>query len=122
MAFNLRGTSPNVTKMYLQCIADAAAPGSRIYEYVTTDALATVDGSGYIENSTDEGDIALDMLKIGDLIYVYVVGSLDDTRSISEDKATALTDIGLFIVMENDGTAINLSDDILGGAAPVYGD
>lgn len=122
MAFKLRGTGENVTKVYLQVVADAAAPGSRIYEYVTTDAVATVDGSGYIDNTTDDGKIALDMLKIGDLLNVFVVGSLDDTRSISEDKATGLSDYSQHIVMENDGTAINLSDELHGGSSVVYGD
>lgn len=121
MAFKFRGDSPNYTKVYLQPIADAAAPGSRIYEYVTDDAVATVDGSGYIDNSTDDGETALDMLKIGDLIYVWQVAALDDTRAITEDKANGVTDLSLHIVLENDGTAINLSDDLL-SITPTYGD
>jgi len=123
MSFQLRGTSNQYkSKMYLQCVADAAPPGSRIYEYVTTDAIATVDGSGYIDNSTDDGEIALDMLRIGDIINIFVVGSLDDSRDISEDKATGLSDYGQCIVMENDGTAINLSNELHGGTTLAYGD
>ena len=123
MAFKLRGaTAATNTKVYLQPTSDAAAPGSRHYEYVTADAAATVDGSGYIDNSTADGQIALDMLLIGDIIWVFQVASIDDTRVISEDKAVGLTDLSVHIVMENDGTAINLSDELFGGSTITYGD
>lgn len=126
MAFKLRGTSPNVTKIYLQPIADGAAPGSRVWEYVTADAPATVDGAGYIDatdaTTGEDAQLAINMLKIGDTIHVYQVAALDDTRPISEDKAQGITDISVHVVLENDGTVIDLSDELYGGSTVVYGD
>ena len=123
MAFKLSGDSPNFTKKYLYPITDAAAPGSRHWEYVTTDTPATVDGAGYITASDSDGaQLAINMLAIGDVIWVYQVGSIDDTRPISEDKATALTDVSVHIVMENDGSVIDLSDELFGGSTVSYGD
>lgn len=121
MSFKLRGTSPNYTKVYLQPINDGAAPGSRWYEYVAADAVTDVDGSGYISNSTDDGKIALDMLKIGDMIVYFQVASISDTRPISEDKQAGITDISLHCVLDNTGSIIDLSDDLL-AATPTYGD
>lgn len=121
MAFKLRGTGANSSKMYLFPTSDAAAVGSRQWEYVSADAPATVDGSAYISDSTDDGDIAIDMLKIGDLIWAYQVGSISDTRSIEDDKSTGITDISLHLVLWNSGTFIDLSDDLL-AATPTYGD
>lgn len=121
MAFKLRGTGENQTKMYLQPVTDAAAPGSRQWEYVSADAPATVDGSGYISDSTDDGKIALDMLTIGDLVWVYQVSAIDDSRPISDDKKAGITDLSLHIVLENTGSIIDLSDDLL-SATVTYGD
>lgn len=121
MAFKLRGTGSNITKVYLQPIADAAAPGSRIYEYVSADPATTVDGSGYISTSTDDGQLAVDMLQIGDLIYAYQVASISDSRPISDDKKAGITDISLHLVLDNTGSIIDLSDDLL-SVTPTYGD
>lgn len=121
MAFKLKGTTPNFTKMYLQPVTDAAAPGSRQWEYVSADPAATVDGSGYIDNSTDDGELALGMLSIGDLVWAYQVASISDSRPISDDKKTGITDLSLHLVLDNTGTVIDLSDDLL-SATPTYGD
>lgn len=112
MAFKLNGTSTNVTKVYLQPTADGAAPGSRQWEYVTTDAPATVSAPGYIDNSTADGEIALAMLQPGDLIWVYQVSAIDDSQPISDDKADGITDISLHCVLTT-GTSSNLTDDLL---------
>lgn len=121
MAFKLNGTGTDVTKFYLQPVADGAAPGSRQWEYVSADAPGTVDGSGYIDNSTADGEIAIAMLGIGDLIWVYQVASIDDSRPISDDKKAGITDLSLHLVLDNTGSIIDLSDDLL-SAAPTYGD
>lgn len=121
MAFKLNGTGSNVTKFYLQPVTDAAAPGSRQWEYVSADTPATVDGSGYIDNSTADGETAIGMLAIGDLVWVYQVASIDDSRPISDDKKAGITDISLHLVLDNTGSIIDLSDDLL-TATPTYGD
>lgn len=120
MAFKLRGTGTNQTKMYLQPVAAAAAPGSRQWEYVSADTPATVDGSAYISNATDDGDLALDMLSIGDLIWVYQVASISDSRPISDDKKSGITDVSLHVVLENTGALIDLSNDLFGGAGGTF--
>lgn len=121
MAFKLNGTGSNVTKMYLYPTTSAAAPASRHWEYVSADAATTVDGSGYFSNSTSDGQIALDMLNIGDMIWSFQVASITDTNTIEEDKKAGVTDVSLHVVLDNTGSIIDLSDDIL-GATVTYGD
>lgn len=113
MAFKLNGTGSNVTKVYLQPVSDAAAPGSRQYEYVTTDTAATVAGNDYISTSTADGQVAYDMLQTGDLIWSFQVTALDDTQPISDDKGDGLTAVSLHCVLVKDSDGLNLSDDLL---------
>ena len=84
--------------------------------YVSADAATTVDGSAYI---TDQDFI--DVLGFGDLIWAYQVGSIDDTRSIADDMKAGITDISLHAVLENTGSVVDLSTDLL-GATVTYGD
>lgn len=110
MAFKLNGTSPDVTKQYLYPLFIAGPV--RWFEYVTTDAAATVDGRGYIDNTTADGEIAINMLKVGDMVWVTQVASLTDTSPISTDKAGASA-MSLHMVTENTGSTLNLSNNLL---------
>lgn len=114
MAFKLRGTGTNATKIYLQPTADGAAPGSRHWEYVSADTPAAVENCGYIDNSTEDGELAINMLQVGDLIWVYQVAAIDDSRPISQDKAGGVTDLSLHVVLVKTSAFVNLSDDLLG--------
>lgn len=92
--------------------------GIQVWCYVTADTLASVDGSGYI---TDTEIIPL--LNVGDLILVWRAGAIADTRNIQADLAAGVSDFGLHLVLENTGTVVDLSDDLLAGAGVVtYGD
>ena len=84
--------------------------------YVSADAATTVDGSNYI---TDQNFI--DVLRFGDLIWAYQVASIADTRNITADMQSGITDISLHAVLENTGTVVDLSTDLL-AATVTYGD
>lgn len=113
MAFKLNGTGTDVTKFYLYPTADAAAPGSRHWEYVSADAPGTVSDPGYIDNSTSDGEIALSMLTVGDFVWAFQVSSITDSQTIRDDKNGGITDISLHVVLSNDGSTLNLSTDLL---------
>ena len=123
MAFKLRGGSGNETKLYLFPLVEAGPV--KIWCYVSADAAATVDGSGYIDGGTNGGDhsIALNMLGIGDLVLAYQVASITDTQPISDDMKAGISDISLHAVLDNTGETgvADLSDDLL-GATVTYGD
>lgn len=116
MAFKLNGsTAGTETKLYLFPLMYAGA-GVSHWMYVTDDAHTTVDGSAYITASTsDDHQRAIDMLKVGDLIWVYQCGSISDTQTIQDDMAAGITDITLHAVLVNNGSIIDLSDDLFGG-------
>lgn len=119
MAFKLKGTGSNTTKMYLFPLAYAGPLTDWIY--VSADAATTVDGSGYITAGTNaDHDIAISMLRKGDKIWAYQVASISDSRSIEEDMNMGITDLSLHLVLDNTGSIIDLSDDLL-GATPTYG-
>jgi hypothetical protein len=90
--------------------------GLRLYGYVSADAATSVDGSGYI----DDEDV-IDYLNPGDLVLAYQAGSIADTRDILADLAAGITDLSLHLVLENTGTVVDLSNDLL-GATVTYGD
>ena len=127
MAFKLHatpGATAVVNKQYLFPIVEAG-PG-RQFMYVTADAHTTVDGSGYIDlaNKATQGDQpqkALNMLRHGDLIWVYTVASISDARNIEADMKAGVTSIALLAVLDNNGTWIDLSADLLAGTV-TYGD
>lgn len=119
MSFKLRDTI-GANKQYLYPKAEAGVP-NREWEYVTDDAATAVDASGYISSGTSDGDAAIGMLKIGDRIWSTQVASIDDTRTIAEDCKAGISDVSLHVVLDNTGSIIDLSDDIL-GATITYGD
>lgn len=75
--------------------------GFNHYRYDTTDTAATVDGSGYFNNSDD----SLNLQK-GDIIEVVVWTTAIRTGTVA--------DIAKHIVMLNTAGVIDLSDDIYG--------
>lgn len=83
--------------------------GYGLYRYDTLDALTTVDGDGYMNNSDDSVNLA-----VGDIIEVVVWSTAVRSGTIS--------DVGRHIVMQvgTDG-AVDLSDDLL-AATPATGD
>ena len=103
----------NKVYMWVRSIDGA---GLQEWVYVSADAATTVDGSNYI---TDQAFI--DLLQVGDRIWAYQVGSIDDTRDILADLAAGITDLSMHLVLENTGTVVDLSDDLL-GASVTYGD
>lgn len=121
MAFKLNGTTAGrETKFYLWRAADYGN-GCSLWYYVSADAATTVDGCAYISNATADGVIALDMLKIGDVVMAYQVASITDTNTIQEDMKAGITDLSMHIVLDNTGAFIDLSDDVL-AATVTYGD
>ena len=106
----------STTKTYMW-VKNTVGNGIQEWIYVTADPLATVDGSGYI----DDQDF-IDVLRVGDPIYIYVVDSIDDTRSIQADLAAGLADYGKSIVVENTGTVVDLSPDVYDASGITYGD
>lgn len=115
MAFKLKSTTGN-GKMYLFQVTNASPGMCRQWAYVTTNTVEAVGASGYIDidgGDADDQD-AIDKLKIGDLIWVYQVASISDTRTIEEDIAGGLTDVGLCAVLINNGSYVDLSGDLLG--------
>jgi len=120
MAFKLRGTGTNATKTYLQPTADGAAPGSRHWEYVTADTNLVVEACGYIVTTTEDGQLAYDMLQVGDVVWVYTVVSISDSRSISADKASGITGVQANVVVRKDSDVVELSAPLFGTAAVSY--
>jgi hypothetical protein len=117
MAF--KGTSASSTldrnKQYFWTILEMGN-GLRLHGYVSADAATTVDGSNYI----DDQDY-IDYLTPGDLVLAYQAGAIDDTQSVLDDLAAGITDLSLHLVLENTGSVVDLSNDLL-GATVTYGD
>ena len=81
--------------------------GFGLYRYDTLDPLATVDGSGYFNNSDD--DI---QLRVGDIIDVVVWTTAVRTGTIN--------DVGKVIVMTVTAAGVvDVSDDLLGASVTV---
>ena len=70
----------------------------KLYHYMTTDAAATVDTSGYFDNFADQ-------LDIGDVVKVITVDSVSAPTSVSGASE--------HIVTSNSGTVVNVSDTLL---------
>lgn len=120
MAFKLNGLNAAFSKMYLQPTADGAAPGSRHWEYVTADAALTVEACGYITTATADGQLAYDMLAVGDIVWVFTVAAISDTRTIEADKAAGITGIQAVAVIRKDADVLELSGPLFGTAAVSY--
>ena len=113
--FKARGTGANLTKIYLQPVASQAARGSTHFEYVTEDTPEDFIAESYITNSTEDGQIAIDRLAIGDIIWFWQVTTIDDEQSISDDKATGVVTVNTYRVSDNDGLTITFEVVSTGG-------
>ena len=113
MAFKARAAN-GTNKQYLWKAADYGQ-GVSLWFYVTADTPAAVAISGYIDGDDNDPDqdMAIANLKVGDLIKVYQVASIDDDRTVQEDMEGGIVDISLHAVLINDGSYINLSEDLL---------
>ena len=67
-----------------------------MWAYTTTDAIATVNTSGYFNS-------AVDLLKVGDLIYVH------DSNTPTASLVVVLSNTGT-VVDVSDGTALSVAD------------
>ncbi len=113
MAFKPLATSGDTTKRYLWLAANWGQ-NFRQWVYVTTDSGSTVAVSGYI---TDQDFI--DAMVTGDFVLVMEVGSISDDREIVDDVAIGgWIDLTLHVVESNDGTTLDLSDDVLSSESP----
>jgi hypothetical protein len=115
MAFKLNGTGSNQTKFYLWQTGDLGN-GMKEWCYVTTDTPAAVAVSGYLDgdDGDEDQDIAINMLSVGDRIWVYQVAAIDDSQTVQDDMAGGITDISLHAVLINNGSYVDLSEDLLG--------
>lgn len=116
MAFRLRGTGENQDKKYLQVTVAQVARGSRHFEYVTDDTPETFGSPGYISTSAEDGQLVIDMLAIGDLIWFWRVSSIDDERPIEEDKMSGVLAQKLYRVAGNDLTSITVAETGFGSS------
>lgn len=82
--------------------------GMSEWTYVTTDAPATVEVSGYFNDAELK-----DKMKAGDVVRVIQVAALDDTRTIQADIAAGYADESMHRVVASDGAGINITPDLL---------
>jgi len=84
----------------LQPIGGQSKSGNapQIWSYTSTDAKTDIDASGYFNSASD-------LLKVGDLIYIYASTGGTATFSLHPvvSNASGVVDIG-------DGTAISATD------------
>ncbi len=91
MAYNVAGLQP---------IGGQSKAGSapQIWSYTSEDAITAIDAAGYFNDASD-------VLKVGDLIYIYASTAGTATFSLTPvvSNASGVVDIG-------DGTAISATD------------
>lgn len=82
----------------LQPIGGQAKAGSapQMWSYTTTDAIATVNTAGYFNDASD-------VLKVGDLMYVYDSNTPTASLVIVLSNASGVVDV-------SDGTTIAVTD------------
>ena len=82
----------------LQPIGGQAKAGNapQMWSYTSADAIATVNTSGYFND-------AADLLKVGDLIYVY------DSNTPTASLVVVLSNTGT-VVDVSDGTSLSVAD------------
>ena len=73
-----------------------AGNAPQMWSYTTTDAIATVNTSGYFND-------AADLLKVGDLVYVY------DSNTPTASLVVVLSNTGT-VVDVSDGTSLSVAD------------
>lgn len=82
---------------YLTCVNYSGGKGGgQLWEYATTDALATVKGSGYVSDATKKGMV------VGDSVIVKKVTTLPNTTPLG---------ISLLFVSAISSGAATLKDD-----------
>ena len=115
MAFKGKATSGSAGKVYLwQAEVQGAAVDRWIY--ISADAPATVAASGYI----DDQDF-IDQIGIGAEVLAIRVGTISDARDIAGDIETGgVTGISKHICVSNDGTTVDLSDDLQGEENSIF--
>jgi hypothetical protein len=89
MAYSITGLQP---------IGGQSKAGNapQMWAYTSADAIATVNTSGYFND-------AADVLKVGDLIYVY------DSNTPTASLVVVLSNTGT-VVDVSDGTALSVAD------------
>ena len=87
-------TSANLTLL-------ADGNGFKTFRYDSTDAVAAIDGTGYINNADDGQNLA-----VGDLVWVVQWNTAVRTGTIA--------DVSLHVAMAVTANAVDLSDDLLG--------
>lgn len=112
MAFKKQSTSTTAvggpgSKKYFWRSAEFGN-GMSEWTYVTPDAPTAVEVSGYFDDAE-----LLANLKVGDRIWVYQVGAIDDTRTVQADIAAGFADLSLHAVVNADTAAINVTPDLL---------
>jgi hypothetical protein len=105
MAFKMKSTSGTLdfNKTYFWDIAHLGH-GIQHYGYVTADTAAAIEISGYFSDAQ-----LVSILKPGDLITVWSVDAIDDTRNIRADFFSGLNAIYQTVVMANDGSGVQVA-------------
>lgn len=106
MAFKSVSTTGN-GKRYL-FLGAYFAQNLKEWIYVTTDAPAVVEVSGYFADAEAQA-----VMSPGDRLWVYQVAALDDTRSIQDDIGAGFSDASLHFVVASDGAGVNITPDLL---------
>lgn len=91
------------TKKYLWR-EDNGANGIGTWVYVTTDAPGVVEQAGYFTDAAFKATC-----HAGDQIRVYQVGSIDDSRPISEDLRTDMVDYNVHFVIGDTGPSATIN-------------
>ena len=112
MAFSRQDTNGFIQRFWR---AIDMGNGMSTFVYVTTDAATAVEVSGYISDQS-----IIDQIQVGDMVIVYQVGALTDGKDIQTELAEGITDRTEHLVVANDGTTVDLSPDVSGGAAVTY--
>ena len=109
MAFKKQATlgGTNRRKTYFWCASDYGN-GQKLFHYVTADTPLVVEVSGYFDDAELET-----LCKPGDIIKVFQVAAIDDTRSIQDDFAAGLSDVSEHVVLQSDGSGLQISLDLV---------
>lgn len=105
MAFKAKVTTLtfDANKRYFWKIADLGA-GISQFGYVSADTAAAMEISGYFSDAELVG-----VMNTGDLLTVWSVDAISDTRSIQDDMYSGLNAIYQTVVMANDGSGVQVA-------------
>lgn len=132
MAFKHQGTTAGyTTKFYFWRMADFGN-GVSLFGYVSADTVAVIamydyftqggdtelsgpnHAVGGVEGASTPGGIAKrGIMAPGDLLWVWQVAAIDDTRTIQQDIAAGLADVSLHTVLNSLQGTVNISEDLL---------